>query len=241
MHKLPCAFYLLILFSGSVQAQKINLLQEGGKTSFRGLSVVSDQTVWVSGSSGRVGLSTDSGKNFKWIQVPRYEKSDFRDIEAFSEREAVIMGVTEPAVILRTVDGGSSWSVVFEDSSKTLFLDAMDFYGDRGAIVGDPDQGKIFFAESADRGRTWTQKISSGFNPAAKGESFFAASGSNICPMEGGVWALVSGGKKIKSVLREQPLPAVHQPGEGNHRRQFNHHSTFRFQPGFYHRRRFRA
>src|SRR5450631_3827437 len=126
MWKPLCAFFL-VLFSGNVHAQKITILQEGGKTSFRGLSVVNDQTIWVSGSSGSVGLSTDSGKNWKWIQVPRYERTDFRDIEAFSDREAVIMGITEPAVILRTTDAGNNWIVSFKDTTKSAFLDAMCF------------------------------------------------------------------------------------------------------------------
>jgi photosystem II stability/assembly factor-like uncharacterized protein len=214
MCKPACAFSLLILFSGIIQAQKISILQESGKTSLRGLSVVNDQTIWVSGSSGRVGLSTDSGKNWKWTQVPRYEKSDFRDIEAFSDREAVIMGVTEPAVILRTIDGGNNWSIVFEDSSEAMFLDAMDFSGDRGAVVGDPDQGKIFFAESVDRGKTWIQKLPCGFDTAAKGESFFAASGSNICHTGGSLWALVSGGKKSSLYFGSNRYPLFMNQGK---------------------------
>ncbi len=214
MFKRPCTCFLLLLFSGLLQAQKISILQEGGKSSFRGLSVVNDQTVWVSGSSGSVGLSTDSGKNWKWIQVPRYEKSDFRDIEAFSEREALIMGVTKPAVILRTVDGGNSWSTVFEDSSKDIFLDAMDFSGDQGAIVGDPDQGKIFFAVSDDRGETWKQKLPSGFDSTMKAESFFAASGSNICHVESSSWALVSGGKKSSLYFGNNRYPLYLNQGK---------------------------
>jgi hypothetical protein len=213
MWKPLCAFFL-VLFSGNVHAQKITILQEGGKTSFRGLSVVNDQTIWVSGSSGSVRLSTDSGKNWKWIQVPRYERTDFRDIEAFSDREAVIMGITEPAVILRTTDGGESWSTVFEDSSKTLFLDALDFSGDHGALVGDPEQGRIFFAESVDRGKTWVQKLPSGFDSAAKGESFFAASGSNICHIQGSLWALVSGGKKSSLYFGNNRYPLFMNQGQ---------------------------
>src|SRR5688500_5921466 len=76
---------------GSVYAQRVEVLTTGTKTSIRGLSVVNDRVIWVSGSNGMVGRSVDSGKTFTWITVKGFEKSDFRDIEAFNETVAVIM------------------------------------------------------------------------------------------------------------------------------------------------------
>jgi hypothetical protein len=40
------------------------------------------------------------------MKVPGYEKMDFRDIEAFDSNTAIIMGITLPAVLLKTKDGG---------------------------------------------------------------------------------------------------------------------------------------
>lgn len=105
------------------------------------------------------------------------------------------MGITDPAVILRTTDGGKNWTTTFEDSAKSVFLDAMDFSGDEALLLGDPYKGKIFLARSADRGRTW-KKSMTGLENAAKGEAFFAASGSNIRFIPGGGYAFVSGGKE---------------------------------------------
>lgn len=187
---------LCILLCISGQAQILRLLNSGKTISFRGLSVVNDQVLWVSGSEGTVGLSTNGGISWNWTRVPHYEKSDFRDIEAFSDREAIIMGITEPAVILFTIDGGNSWTTAFEDSSKAAFLDAFDFSGDHAAVVGDPVGDQIFFAESSDSGKSWNIHSPSGFMPTAEGESFFAASGSNIIHRPDGTWVLVSGGKK---------------------------------------------
>jgi len=141
-----------------------------------------------------VGLSTDGGTAWKWIKVAGHEKSDFRDIEAFSERDAIVMGITDPAVILSTNDGGTSWQTVFEDTSKAAFLDAMDFSGDQAAVVGDPVKNQMFFAESTDKGRKWRRLSPSGFRPTVEGESFFAASGSNIQHLADKSWVLVSGG-----------------------------------------------
>ena len=200
-------FFILLFLPG--QAQILQILHSGKAVSLRGLSVVNDQIVWVSGSEGTVGLSTDGGISWKWTRVPHYEKSDFRDVEAFSDREAIIMGITEPAVILLTTDGGNSWTTVFKDTSKTTFLDAMDFSGNDGAVVGDPVGDHIFTAGSTDSGKTWSLHSLSGFMPAETGETFFAASGSNIRYRKDGSRVLVSGGKKSCIYFGNSRIPLL--------------------------------
>jgi photosystem II stability/assembly factor-like uncharacterized protein len=180
MLKGPMLFILLLFAAGTISAQQISILNNRHACSLRGLSAINDQIIWVSGSAGCVGLSTDGGQVWKWLKVPRYEKTDFRDIEAFSDQEAIIMGITEPAVILRTVDGGLTWTKVFEDSAKSVFLDAMDFSGDTGLVVGDPDSGRIFFAITTNRGKIWEKINPPGFESISNGEAFFASSGSNL-------------------------------------------------------------
>ena len=193
-------FFLIVFVF--CRAQQLALLSSNKTFSLRGLSVVSDQIIWASGSGGTFGLSTDSGNTWNWQSIKNYEKTDFRDIQAFSAQEAVIMGVTEPAVILRTTDGGKNWVKVFEDSSKAIFLDAMAFSGENAILVGDPVKEKIFIAQSTDRGMSWNKKDPSGFNLAEAGESFFAASGTNCLIKKIPFvhpyfqYMLVSGGKK---------------------------------------------
>ena len=81
------------------------------------------------------------------MTVNGFEKSDFRDIEAFDGNTALIMAVGEPAYILKTNDGGENWKVVYENKTKGMFLDAMDFANNReGIVIGDPINGKIFIA-----------------------------------------------------------------------------------------------
>jgi len=184
--------FLLCQFSN---AQEIQMLATGHPVSIRGLSAVDDRVIWVSGSDGTVGLSTDSGKLWKWVQVPGYEHTDFRDIEAFSDQEAVIMGITEPAVLMRTIDGGTTWSTVLKDTGKSVFLDAMDFSGENGMVIGDPKSGRIWIASSSDLGKTWQKADLPGQNLTADGEAFFAASGSNIKHITKKQWVFVSGGR----------------------------------------------
>ncbi len=202
MLKGPISCILLLFSTGIISAQQISILNNRYPVSLRGLSAVNDQIIWVSGSAGCVGRSTNGGQDWKWLKVPHYEKTDFRDIEAFSDQEAVIMGITEPAVILRTENGGLSWTTVFEDSAKSVFLDAMDFSGDTGVVVGDPDSGRIFFARTRDRGKKWEKINPPGFESISSGEAFFASSGSNLSLIPNSNssvrfnYTLVSGGNK---------------------------------------------
>ena len=196
MFKSQLLIFIAIALSQFSEAQEISMLSYGRPVSIRGLSAVNDQVIWVSGSGGNIGLSTDGGNTWKWMQVPGYEHSDFRDIEAFSDQEAVIMGITDPAVLLRTIDGGNTWDTVLLDTAKSAFLDAMDFSGDKGVVIGDPKSGKIWFAMTADRGKTWEKPDPSGLDMTVTGEAFFAASGSNIKWLPGNKQVLVSGGKE---------------------------------------------
>lgn len=186
------------LYATALQAQQIELLTSGTETSLRGLSVVNDQVIWVSGSKGKTGRSVDGGKTWQWTTVPGFEKRDFRDIEAFDDKTAVIIAIAEPAHILKTTDGGLTWKTVFTDSTKGMFLDAMDFYDNkRGIVVGDPIDSKVFLATTDDGGSTW-KKMTTPTLPALEGEGFFAASGTNIWYHKKGLFTIVSGGKNAR-------------------------------------------
>jgi hypothetical protein len=211
---------LLVLFVLSLsyitgESQQIISLHSGGSASLRGLCAVNEKVIWVSGSSGTVGLSTDGGKNWKWIHVLHYEKSDFRDIEAFSEQEAIVLGITEPAVILRTTDGGNSWTTQFEDSSKSAFLDAMDFHNGQAIAVGDPVGTRQYLIESNDRGITWKRMSLPDSDSTHPGEAYFAASGSNIKWIGKDQWAAVSGGKQSCLYISSRRFPLLLNQGAG--------------------------
>src|ERR1700675_3062703 len=61
------------------------------KASFRGLSAVDDNIVWVSGTDGTVLRTTDAGKTWDALKVPKAEDLDFRGIRAFDATTAVLM------------------------------------------------------------------------------------------------------------------------------------------------------
>jgi photosystem II stability/assembly factor-like uncharacterized protein len=190
-----CTLLSFCLVSITLTAQKVELLTSGTKTSLRGLSVVDDNIVWVSGSNGSVGKSTDAGKTWQWMTVKGFEKNDFRDIEAFSDKIVIIMAIAEPSYILKTTNGGESWNVVFSDSTKGMFLDAMDFYDKKnGVAVGDPIDAKFYIIKTRDGGNTWRRTPWVMQTKAAEGEGCFASSGTNIHYFRNKDYLFVSGG-----------------------------------------------
>jgi photosystem II stability/assembly factor-like uncharacterized protein len=95
----------------------------------------------------------DGGNTWKWIVVSGFEKVDFRDIEAFDKNTAVIMGVSAPAYVLRTTDGGDNWSLVYQNNTKGIFLDAMEFWNEQsGIVLGDPINNHFFIGRTFDGG-----------------------------------------------------------------------------------------
>lgn len=174
---------ILLTSSNILQAQRycITPIETDIKSSFRGLSVVSDKIIWVSGSAGTIGKSIDGGIHWEWIKVKGFELRDFRDIEAFDENTALIMGIAEPAIILKTNDGGHTWQTIFKDSTKGMFLDAMSFADSKnGVVLGDPINGSHFMATTKNGGNTWVVSNNNFSNQALEEEAFFASSGTNI-------------------------------------------------------------
>src|ERR1700760_2271401 len=112
MHNRFLCLMLMVCAFTLAHAQQLEVLSSGNKTSLRGLSAVSDKVAWVSGSHGSVALTIDSGKTWKWLPVAGYEKRDFRDIEAFDAKTAIMMAVDTPAIILKTTDAGLHWKKV---------------------------------------------------------------------------------------------------------------------------------
>jgi len=198
---------VLVLIAVTVFSQTITEVTSGNKASLRGLSVVDDNTIWVSGSGGTVGRSVDAGKTWKWMIVKGFEKNDFRDIEAFDGMTAVIMGISDPAYILRTVDGGENWKVVFENTTRGMFLDAMEFWNEQsGIVIGDPIANKFFIARTFDGGMTWQDIPKENYPRADSGEACFASSGTNVRKLTNDEAVFITGGLKSNLIRRNHKI-----------------------------------
>lgn len=186
---LPLFFFFLFLSYCSFcqRSLHVQVITSGTNTSLRGMSIPADEVTWVSGSNGTVGKSVDAGKTWRWIIIPGFEKRDFRDIEAFDSSTAIAMAADNPAIIVKTTDGGATWKVVFERAMEGMFLDAMDFKDRRqGICIGDPLISKqtktkqFYIIRTFDEGDTWTEAPSDQLPASQTGEAIFAASGTNI-------------------------------------------------------------
>ena len=109
----------LPLFISLTFGQSISLvtLDSRVESSFRGLCVVNQKVVWVSGTGGTVLRTIDGGKNWENISVPNMEKIDFRDVEGFNKNTAIVMGIASPARFYKTTNGGQNWKLVHQSLS----------------------------------------------------------------------------------------------------------------------------
>ncbi len=186
---------LLLPLIGSAQDFKLVPLNQGTNTSIRGLSVVDDHVAWVSGSNGFVGKTTDGGKSWSWSKPPGYDGLDFRDIEAFSADDAVIVNAGSPAYILRTADGGKVWNQTYINRDSAIFLDGMDFWNAKqGMIFGDPIKGRLQLLYTSSGAEKWEDVSSTLKFDLTMGEAGFAASGTTIKTLsKGRVWIATGG------------------------------------------------
>jgi len=193
-----CLVLITFLFSSKALSQTYSLqnCEVTVKSSFRGLSVVDDSVVWVSGSNGWIGRSTDGARNWKFNQVTGFEKLDFRSLYGFDSKRAIIANAGSPAHILQTTDGGNTWQLVYQNNHPDAFFDGVGFWNEReGMIYGDPIQGRMLLLITKDGGRTWNELPESQRPILKNGEASFAASGTGIRCYDKSTVIISTGGK----------------------------------------------
>ena len=173
---------LLLLAAGPAAAQW-RPQQSNTTADLRGLSVVSPQVVWASGTGGTFARTTDGGVSWQPSTVSSASQLDFRDVEAFDANTAYLLsaGKGQLSRIYKTTDGGAHWIMQFIARQPEAFFDAMAFWDrDHGIAVSDPVGGHFVIVVTENGGRTWTEVPATSTPPAAAGEGAFAASGTCI-------------------------------------------------------------
>lgn len=165
---------------------------------FRGLAAVGRNTAWVAGTQGTVLRTTDGGKSWRNVSPPGASELQFRDVEAFDARRAVVLaiGEGEASRVYRTEDGGVTWTESFRNTDTRAFYDCLTFFDRRhGLAMSDPVDGKFRILSTSDGGRSWKVLPDDGMPAALDGEAGFAASGQ--CLVSSGprdVWLATGGG-----------------------------------------------
>jgi photosystem II stability/assembly factor-like uncharacterized protein len=173
--------FLTVLIAGLTADEPWILQDSGTKARLRGISVVSKDVAWASGSQGTCLRTTDGGDHWQKVVVPDSSGLDFRDIQAFDERTATLLsiGSGELSRIYRTVDGGANWTLQYTNRDPKGFLDAIAFWdADHGLALGDPVDGRYVILTTDDGGRTWSRIADAGMPEALPSEGAFAASGT---------------------------------------------------------------
>jgi photosystem II stability/assembly factor-like uncharacterized protein len=173
--------------------------------SLRGVSAVSREVAWASGTHGTYLRTIDGGLTWTPAQVPDASALDFRAVAAFSPDEAFLMsaGPGEQSRIYHTSDAGKRWQLQFTNTNPKGFFDSMVFWDSKhGVVLGDPipnESGKLKFELlMTEDGQNW-QAIPPERLPAAmEGEGAFAASNTCIAIVPGvpdqNIW-FATGGK----------------------------------------------
>ncbi|MEU8123321.1 oxidoreductase [Spirillospora sp. NPDC049024] len=203
------------------------LTPTGKQARFRGLAAVGRKTAWLAGSGGTVLRTTDGGATWRDVAPPDAEGLEFRDVEAFDARRAVVLAIGEgdASRVYRTSDGGASWTLGFKNDDPRAFYDCVTFFDSRhGLAVSDPVDGRFRIISTGDAGRTWRVLPSEGMPPALEGEAGFAASGQ--CLVSHGprdVWLATggasrsrvfhSGDRGLTWTVADTPLPS--SPSQG--------------------------
>jgi photosystem II stability/assembly factor-like uncharacterized protein len=131
---------------------------------------------------------------------------------AWSADEAVVMIAGEPAQLWRTTDGGGTWRMVFAESAKGAFFDALACRGAALVLMGDPLGGQHYLRVSSDRGLSWSVPDLAQLPPPLPGEAGFAASGTCVHWFGAEDYAIATGGGEQARFLRSRfgfavPLP----------------------------------
>ncbi len=187
-----------LIFLSSVNylfGQDLSALADSVKSGFRGLSVVNENVLWMSGQKGLVGNSYDGGEKWKWHRIKGFEHSDFRSIYAFDKKNAVVANAGFSASILFTTDAGKTWTISYSSKDSAMFFDGIDFWDKQhGMIFGDPVNGRMYLSETFNGGKTWKEIPFADRPQLEKGEASFAASGTTIRTLPNGQIFIATGG-----------------------------------------------
>lgn len=178
-------------FSGEISGWQI--LDTPVNASLRGLSPLTSDIAWMSGTNGTWLKTLDGGKTWMHGVIDGLVEVDFRSIQGFDAENAIAVSAGQPAVIYKTSDGGKSWKLTHTEG-PTAFLDGITFSDQKtGFVFGDPVDGKWMILKTVNQGESWYAIPN--LPEVVVGEAGFAASASSMIA-SGDLVVLGSGGKE---------------------------------------------
>jgi len=167
------------------------------------VSPVDSRVVWASGRGGTFLLTTNGGETWKAAVVPGAEALQFRDVQGVSDKVAYLQSIGNNPTdfrIYKTVDGGATWTMQFQNQNPSAFYDCFAFWTPKRGISHSDSVNGVFPDLRTTDGKTW-QDISGNMPPALPGEASFAASGTCVATQgERNAW-IATGGSTIARIL----------------------------------------
>jgi photosystem II stability/assembly factor-like uncharacterized protein len=181
---------------------KLTPQQSGTSQGLIGISAASAEVVWASGRGGTFAVTGNGGASWRSGVVPGAESLQLRDVEAVSEREAFVLsiGTGTDSRIYRTVDGGKTWTMQFQNQDPNGFYDCFAFWDARAGLTMADSIGARFPVVRTLDGRTW-QDIGDRLPAALPGEAGFASSGTCAATLGPRRAWLTTGGTATARVL----------------------------------------
>jgi photosystem II stability/assembly factor-like uncharacterized protein len=173
----------------------------GTRSSFRGLSVASDGSIWIGGTQGTVIRSTDKGTTWSVDTVPGARSFDFRGVAAIDSLTVyVAVSSADTGRIYKTADGGLTWRLQYRDERKGVFFDGVACWSaQRCLVAGDPIAGRFVIIATDDGGAHWVPRDTATGPAARPNEAAFAASNSTLIVGSGGrAWLATGGGPSAR-------------------------------------------
>jgi photosystem II stability/assembly factor-like uncharacterized protein len=190
------------------------------------VSPVNSRVVWAAGRGGTFVVTTNGGKTWKARVVPGAETLQFRDVQGVSEKVAYLMSIGSNPTdfrIYKTLDGGATWMMQFQNQNPGAFYDCFAFWTRKRGIAHSDSVNGRFPDLRTRNGMTW-QDISDNLPPALPGEASFAASGTCVATQGAMNAWIATGGSATARILatRDQgdtwnayDTPLVSSPSAG--------------------------
>ncbi|HSM04462.1 MAG TPA: hypothetical protein VK858_07560 [Longimicrobiales bacterium] len=193
--------------TAEVRSPTLRALTVGTSALLQAVSAPSARVVWLSGHQGTWVRSVDGGDSWVTGVVAGLDTLQFRDVHAFDADTALLLSAGTGALsrIVRTTDGGATWSEVFRMDHPDGFLDCMDFWdARRGLAYGDAVDGELYLLATDDGGRTWDRVPPATLPAALDGEGGFAASGTCVATEPPGRAWIATGNGTSPRLLRTE-------------------------------------
>jgi photosystem II stability/assembly factor-like uncharacterized protein len=225
---LATSMALVAADNGKVKQPTLTPQNSGTTQGLIAVSPVNPQVVWASGRGGTFTVTTDGGKTWRAGVVPGADQLQFRDVQGVSDKVAYLMSIGSNAPtdfrIYKTLDGGATWTLQFENQLDGAFYDCFAFWTPNKGIAQSDSVNGVFPTIRTTDGKTW-QSIAANMPPALPNEGSFAASGTCVATQGGQNAWIATGVSTPARVLRTRdggdtwnayPTPLVTGPSAGN-------------------------